>query len=124
VFLRSLRLTNYRSFLDTGTIELRPIVVLVGANSSGKSSLLRFFPLLRQTHEKPTRGPLLWYGDDVDLGDFSNVVCRAADEPRIGVEMDLAVPHPDGNDIFRFRVGVELEEAHDRTHVARLILAP
>jgi predicted ATPase len=31
--LLSIRLRNFRSFLDTGTIELRPIVVLVGANN-------------------------------------------------------------------------------------------
>ena len=53
--MRSIRLKNFRSFEDTGRIELKPITILVGANSSGKSSFLRFFPLLRQTVEAMTR---------------------------------------------------------------------
>lgn len=87
--LKSIRLRNFRSFLDTGRIELRPIVVLLGANNSGKSSLLRFFPLLRQTIETRTNAPLLWYGDDVDFGDFAEALCRKAEEKTIVVELEM-----------------------------------
>jgi AAA domain, putative AbiEii toxin, Type IV TA system/AAA ATPase domain len=85
--MRSLRLKNFRSLVDTGRIELRPLTVLVGANSSGKSSFLRFFPLLRQTYEARSASPLLWYGRDVDFGDFSQVVRREADPREIEVEL-------------------------------------
>ena len=87
--LQSIRLTNFRSFLDTGRIELRPLVILVGANNTGKSSLLRFFPLLRQTMAARTRSPLLWFGEDVDFGDFDQALCHAATEREIRVEMDF-----------------------------------
>jgi predicted ATPase len=87
--LKSIRLRNFRSFLDTGRIEMRPIVVLLGANNSGKSSLLRFFPLLRQTMAARTRGSFLWYGDDVDFGDFTQVLRRGTEPSAIGVEMVL-----------------------------------
>lgn len=46
----TLQLTNYRKFKDTGVIHLKPITFLVGANSSGKSSFLKFFPLLKQRY--------------------------------------------------------------------------
>lgn len=65
--LRSLRLQNFRSLRDTDDVELRPIVLLVGANSSGKSSFLRFFPLLKQTAQTNSRSPLLWFDQDQGL---------------------------------------------------------
>src|SRR4051812_6034609 len=92
--MRSIRLTNFRSLLDTLRIELRPITVLVGANSSGKSSFLRFFPLLRQTVENPTESPLLWYTDSgyVDFGDFSQALRRGAEPRTMTVELESQIP--------------------------------
>ena len=40
----SLRLKNYRCFDDTGKVDLKPLTFLLGKNSSGKSSFLKFFP--------------------------------------------------------------------------------
>jgi len=45
----AIRIENLRSLTDTGFVELKPLILLVGQNSSGKSSFLRFFPLLRQS---------------------------------------------------------------------------
>lgn len=55
-------------------IELRPITLLVGRNSSGKSSYLRTLPLLRQSLMTRTSSPILWYGDLIDFGSYDNVV--------------------------------------------------
>lgn len=88
--MNSIRLKNFRSFLDTGNIELKPIVLLVGTNSSGKSSLLRFFPLLKQTTELQSASPLLWFGRYVDFGDFEETVCRSNKSGPI--EIDFAFP--------------------------------
>src|SRR5580704_690618 len=87
--MRSLRLKNFRSLGDTGRVELRPLTILVGANSSGKSSFLRFFPLLRQTLEAKSASPLLWYGRYVDFGDFSQAVRRGAEPKEITIELDF-----------------------------------
>lgn len=86
--MRGIRLKNFRSFEDTGWIDLRPITVLVGANSSGKSSFLRFFPLLRQTYEEAPTSPLLWYGRYVDFGDFAGALRRGAEPREIGIEFE------------------------------------
>lgn len=45
----SLRLKNFRCLEDTGMVDFAPLNILVGANSSGKSSFLKFFYLLKQT---------------------------------------------------------------------------
>lgn len=72
--MESLRLENYRKFSDTGDIFLKPLTLLVGANSSGKSSFLKFFPLVKQTVKRHANGVFLWYADDVDFKDFDNTV--------------------------------------------------
>ena len=47
--MKSFRLKNIKSFKDSGEIEIKPITILVGKNSCGKSSLLRFPAALAQT---------------------------------------------------------------------------
>lgn len=72
--ITSFRIQNLRAIEDSGPIQLRRINVLVGRNSSGKSTILRLLPLLRQSVEQQTKGPILWYGRLVDFGDFKNAV--------------------------------------------------
>lgn len=82
-----LRLKNFRCLEDTGMVELAPLNILVGANSSGKSSFLKFFYLLKQTIRENRRGVFLWNSQNansVDFKDFSNTVKDG--EGSIGVE--------------------------------------
>ena len=82
--MKTLRLRNFRCLQDTGDIEIRPLTFLVGANSSGKSSFLKFFPLLKQSSRVRKRGVFLWNYHDVDMRDFKNTVREGTDN--IGVE--------------------------------------
>lgn len=66
--ISGVRIKNLRCFGDTGFIDLRPITILVGKNSAGKSTFARLFPLLRQSAEEDKRSPILWYGRLVDFG--------------------------------------------------------
>lgn len=84
-----IRLKNFRSFRDTGWVEIRPLTVLVGANSSGKSSFLRFFPLMKQTLMQPSGSPLLWFGNLVDFGSFSEALSRQAQPKEIELRFAL-----------------------------------
>ena len=58
----------------TPPVEIRPLTILVGRNSVGKSTFLRSLPLLRQSIETRSSAPVLWYGDYVDFGDFQSAV--------------------------------------------------
>lgn len=123
--VRSLRLQNFRSFVDTGTIELRPLTVLVGANSAGKSSFLRLFPLLKQTVEAPSSGPLLWYGGTgryVDFGDFGSVVRRGSTERNIDLTFELPSRMNLDNVPIPVSIQVTLCEREGKTGVSHLIL--
>ena len=94
--LKAIRLKNLRSLKDTGDIELKPITILVGKNSVGKSTFLRTFPLLRQSCEKETRAPILWYGNLVDFGDF-------------GTALNKKTKSIDENDYIEFSFNMELD---------------
>lgn len=72
--LKAVRTKNLRSISDSGFVELKPITILVGRNSSGKSTFARLLPLLRQSAEAVTRSPLLWYGRFVDFGTISDAL--------------------------------------------------
>lgn len=71
LILKSIQIKNLRSLKDTGPIDIKPLTILVGKNSSGKSTFLRFFPLMKQSFSTTTNEPILWYDkDSVDFGSF------------------------------------------------------
>ena len=48
--LRKIVFDNYKAF-EHGEIEIKPITILLGANSAGKSSIMQLFLMLQQTAE-------------------------------------------------------------------------
>ena len=75
------RIQNLRSIKDSGEIKLKPIMILLGANSSGKSTFLRSFPLFTQSVDKKLRGPIAWFDTSfVDFGDFKTAKNRYDEE--------------------------------------------
>ena len=51
--IKTIRLRNFKAFVDSGPIELRPLTVLAGSNSVGKSSILQSLLLLKQSLDSP-----------------------------------------------------------------------
>lgn len=73
--IKRIRIQNLRSLRDTGWIELKPMTILIGENSSGKSTFLRWFPLMAQSVNTNLRVPIKWNDDSmVDFGDFSSSI--------------------------------------------------
>ena len=70
------RVQNFMGFEDSGWVELRPITLLFGRNSSGKSALIRVLLLLRQSLDSASdSGALLFVKDDgYDFGDYREIV--------------------------------------------------
>lgn len=92
LFLDRIRIKNLRALKDTDYIELKPLTVLVGKNSSGKSTLLRFFPLMKQTLETRTNEPILWYSPTfVDFGSFKESLNHESEEECITFEFNFKV---------------------------------
>lgn len=71
-----IRWKNYRVFTDTGWVELRPLTVVIGTNSSGKTSLLSPLVLLSQTmlSAEDVGSPIIPHGKLIDVGSYKNYV--------------------------------------------------
>ena len=68
--LTELKLSNFRIFDDKVTVRFRPITVLIGRNSSGKSSIVKFLLMLQQSAEYGRSQFLTSEGGRVSLGAF------------------------------------------------------
>lgn len=66
-----LRLVNFKAWQDTGDIDLKPVTMLLGTNSSGKSTLIQSLLLLKQTVQSPDRTVHLNLGGD-EVNDLFN----------------------------------------------------
>lgn len=72
--LKSISLENYKCFKNSGEIEIAPLTILCGVNSSGKSSILKSLLMLKQSYESNySKGELLFSGKDVDNGTFKDI---------------------------------------------------
>ncbi len=90
-----LTLTNFKIWREV-QLKLRPITLLLGTNSSGKSSLIQSLLLIRQTVKSDDPNIDLNLGnpdaqDSVTLGQFQDVLCRdvlniAGVNKHIGIE--------------------------------------
>ena len=85
---------NLRCLTDTGLVPIRPITVLVGRNSSGKSTFLRAFPLLRQSVLTARNSPILWYAEPsyVDFGSLPDAANNRLAEPSVTFQFRLRLP--------------------------------
>jgi predicted ATPase len=96
--IEAIRLTRFRGFEDTDWIELRPLTLFFGHNSSGKSSLLAGLLMLRQSILHPDRStPFVFTSDfGVDLGSYEDLVFGHHYEPRrpLSVSLRLRLDEP------------------------------
>lgn len=125
--MEGIRIKNMRSLKDTGNIVLKDINVLVGNNSSGKSTFLRVFPLLKQSFIKRINGPILWAGekeDDVDFGSFEETVNKTAAEKEIELEFDIEYNLQDiENSIYTPTITLrDASKRYNKKQLAKLII--
>lgn len=73
--LKSISLENYKCFKKKTDIEIAPLTVLCGVNSSGKSSILKSLLMLKQSYESSSNGNFLALnGKYTNNGTFKDVV--------------------------------------------------
>ena len=73
--LKSISLENYKCFKDETTINIAPLTVLCGVNSSGKSSILKSLLMLKQSYENESPyNEMLFNGEYVDNGFFDDII--------------------------------------------------
>ncbi|MCX8075022.1 MAG: DUF3696 domain-containing protein [Clostridia bacterium] len=87
--MKSFRLKSIKGFLDTGEIEIKPITIFIGENSSGKSSIVRFPLVIKQTFLDATAAPLLFFGNSIDYGNYEDVVFDHVENESIEFEISF-----------------------------------
>lgn len=96
--IEAFRLIRFRGFEDTNWIELRPLMLFFGHNSSGKSSLLAGLLMLRQSVLNPDRStPFVFTSDlGVDLGSYEDLVYGHRYDPGrpLSVSLRLRLDEP------------------------------
>ncbi len=79
---------NYKAFSEKQEIEIKPITILIGKNSSGKSAVSKLFPLFENSLSNNQNEPLLLSNSNVELGsEFRDLVY--AKNPPFEIEFSL-----------------------------------
>jgi hypothetical protein len=101
---------------------LSPLTAFCGTNSSGKSTILKIFLLLRQSmgikdNFSFEKGSLRFFGSEVDLGDFSSFVSNRDLSKRIEISLitEGKVPVNVVNDIKKQRGKEEFSLENDKS---------
>lgn len=89
--LTAIRVGNFKAFAESQLIPVRPLTLIYGANSSGKSSILHSLILARHAQET---GDIDVHrtnvgGESVDLGGFKQYVHRREANRRVEWAMEL-----------------------------------
>ncbi|MBM4037717.1 MAG: DUF3696 domain-containing protein [Planctomycetes bacterium] len=84
IAITAVAVSGFKSICDECALEIRPLTILAGANSSGKSSAIQPLLLVKQTLEQSyDPGPLLLDGDNVRFTSADQLLCRVAGRPRV-----------------------------------------
>jgi energy-coupling factor transporter ATP-binding protein EcfA2 len=123
--LINLTLRNFKIWETTGLIRLAPVTLLLGTNSSGKSSIIQSLLLIRQTVRNKEPNVSLHFGiestsDSVALGQFSDVLCRHSPGKEIEIEFAWS-PTGRNEDAYTFSAGY-LKNSTGATDIAKLRL--
>lgn len=79
---------NFKAIKDLNGLEIKPFNIISGVNSSGKSSLIQFILLIKQTIDaRGANKPLVLNGDWVNLGRFDDVVTKGSEPQQITFEL-------------------------------------
>ena len=90
--ITKIAVSGFKSLANECAIDIRPLTILAGANSSGKSSIMQPLLMLKQTLEAPyDPGPLLIEGPNVQFTSAEQFLSKLTGEERtdcvqIGIE--------------------------------------
>ena len=90
----NLNLNNFRSFKDQ-SFNFSKINILIGENSGGKSSLLKFLLALKQTVDNPQESNLKLIGDYTDLGNYDEVIYNKVSDNLLSFKFSNNTTYPD-----------------------------
>ena len=77
-------LRNFQSIRETTTLDLKPLTIFSGPNSSGKSAVIKSLLMIAQSlGSSASEFPLVLNGKYTQLGDFGHILHHGSDPPEI-----------------------------------------
>jgi hypothetical protein len=127
--IAEIQVAGFKSISDVQAIEIRPLTILAGANSSGKSSMMQPLLLLKQTLEASyDPGPLLLHGPHVKFTSADQLLSRlgkrhSSDVFQVGIRLTTGGHF---QTIFRkeHKIGFRIEQMEIPGPHEPLILTP
>jgi len=92
VRLSQVSLENYRSFVDEATLELRPLTLLFGYNSAGKSAAVRLLPILAASASPGAAATLALDSDAARGASFRDILSRQSAATTLMIRLRFAEP--------------------------------
>jgi len=92
--IKEVSLENFQGIQGLQSVRFAPLTLIFGANSAGKSSLVRSILLLKQSIDTSSQGgakDLSFQGSDIDLASFANVVNAHDLEKTLTVELSSGI---------------------------------
>jgi len=89
--ISKISLENFKAFKKLEDFELKPITILCGINSCGKTSIIQSILLLKQTIESQKRNILLLNSKYVKLGTFENIIFNKDKKQTIQINFEFSV---------------------------------
>jgi len=89
--ITAITIQNFKGIKDPVRIELRPITLLFGPNSAGKSTIIQALHYAHEVLERGNTNPdqTLYGGDTIDLGGFQNLVHKHDKSLPITIRIDM-----------------------------------
>lgn len=108
-----LTVAGFKSINSELSIQVKPLTVLAGGNSSGKSSLIQPLLMMKQTIEAPyDPGPLLLYGTNVRFTSSDQFLTKTASETslqKLAIGVEINSDESVTSTFVKSRSGVELD---------------
>ena len=121
--LKSIQVNNFKSLNFSESIDISPMSIFCGANSSGKSSFLQAILLLAQTSDTRFNGSsMLLNGKLVKLGGFNDIVSFGKENELIKLKADIE--GNENSDINRVIVSLDFGFGHEVSEVQREQISP
>ncbi|ODV49936.1 putative ATPase [Methanohalophilus euhalobius] len=88
--IKNIHLENFKGLQNSQKIDLKPLTVLCGTNSSGKSTIIQSLLLLKQTFENQSRyGKIVLNGQYVHMGSFKNIVYNQNKKNEVKISFEI-----------------------------------
>lgn len=103
--LKSWSIKNFKAIVDSGELQLAPVTIFAGRNSSGKSSLLQSVLMIAQTLGNKADRPLSPNGILIQLGTFNDFINDSSNSQNLHLQFELDCKREDiGQDLIdRYR---------------------